>query len=709
MAKRKIHIALLSMAGLLVLAFLSVTAYALWHTPHADVPEVEITGARLQTKLEISGAWAQYVQPLPSATGMAAYRAASGSTPGTSELKTGKCDYESYMAPPGKCYFCPIFKAIFNVASTLALRSYNLFAQSLAVLVLVVFAVWVSFYVLKQVSALEVKKPSKMIQELLVQTFKVLVVVLILKVSYFQVLGLTVSPVFNTGMAYVQSISGTSGGCANADYMNPLMCYDQKVDSSASGGLPLSMGRNVLCSIKAMQDKVYVMVAYGKSIRCIGWREEAIIPSILPSFPYVITGDLLIIGGLVLLVAFPWCLVDCVLNMALASALLPVAIAAWPFKWTKPYMNKVWDMFMNAMFQFVFLSLILYIIMSVLDNFMAGFTQGSPGAYPTDYEGIIHPVRGLAFWGVNALKLMMTCLLGWVFLDQAKEIAGKFVNAPSVNVGQSTGGFFAQVGKRLAVGSPSKNNGKVGGAVGASARLAKLGSEGFSRVAIQPLRRNINETRNEAIRTQGTAVRDAQGNITGYEMQQKNLFGRTVTQKVTLTEDGKMSYSREKLNRTGSVSTNKTKDHLLSVKEVRAADGRILSQDISWNTPLANHLIRKDGSIDEQVSAKIESQTTMPKEMLYAAVANKVLESRNLNLDGKFSSRQVSYENGKLSIHQINRDGSVSDIEMDMKRNTGEKNSQALINYHFTDRGGHKTHITDNGIMTRRIDEKDGV
>ena len=147
----------------------------------------------------------------------------------------------------------------------MALKAYTVLADGVTALVIVGFAIWVSIFVLKHVSAVEVKSPSKMIQAFLLQTFKVLVVVIILKLSFFQIMRLTLEPVFNTGMAFTQTITGKGtynssnpdqqSSCSDsAEYMQNIIGYDSSsgFNANSAGGLPVSMGKNIVCSIKSM-------------------------------------------------------------------------------------------------------------------------------------------------------------------------------------------------------------------------------------------------------------------------------------------------------------------------------------------------------------------------------------------------------------------------------------------------------------------------
>ncbi len=454
------------------------------------------------------------------------------------------CDYQNFMPEPDTCYFCPLFKVLFNTASELAQKTYNALKDGIAAVVVVCFALWIALFVLRQISSLEAKKPGKMIQEILIQTFRVLFVVVVLKLGYAQILKLTITPIFDSGMAYAQLVSGAH--TCSGSYIEGISGYKDELNPDSKGALPQSMGQNILCAIKAMQDSAWRIVAFGRECRCVGWKPKAIIPHIIPRFSYLLTGDFLIVAGLLLVLAFPWCLVDCMLNMAIAIALLPAAIGAWAFPSQKGYLDTLFKFFLNAVFQFVFLSIILYIIMTCVEQFL-----GVIDSYSKDYDKILDPIHGIAFWGANGMKLIMVCLLGWVFLDQGKQLADDFASAPSLGIGRKTGGLFAQIGERLALGGKGKDGKRHGGALGLTREVGNVAGMSAKYFVGTPLRQRMDANRNERIRRTGTAIKDENGNIIGYETDRnilgsRNLLGQKVTKRVMLGEDGQMIYSEEK-------------------------------------------------------------------------------------------------------------------------------------------------------------------
>ena len=565
------------------------------------------------------------------------------------------CGLEQFLPKGDECWFCPLFTAIFNTSSKIALKSYMVLADGIANLVLVCFALWTAIFVLKHVTAVEVKNPSKMIQEYLLQAFKVLLVVLILKGNYFQVMHYSLEPVFNTGMQFSQTITGTENSCSS-DISGKIIGYDSEFTGNSAGGLPASMGKNILCSIKSMQDGVSKIMAFGRQAMCVAWKPKAVIKYIIPSFPYLITGIVLYIGGLVLLLAFPWCLIDAVLQMAIAAALAPAAIGAWAFKLTSKYLGKIWNFFMNAMFNFVFLSIILYIIMTVVEQFMRRVEN-----YASDNTGwdfLVNPINGLAYWGVTGMQLVVVCLLGWVFLDQAKMFADKFAKGADLdNMGRSVGGAFAQAGKKAA--SATAKAGKAVGKAGLQVGDYFVGSR------LRQMRNNyrINKVKNGADRS----TTDADGNKV-FERTTRNFLGQKVTRRVTVGPDGKELWSKEKQslrNELGNNMRDAANQYRLEkiMKEGTAItddDGNIIGYELSHRNALGEK-VTLTASKDENGEFHINKQKNSLRMELLSKVA------KDGSAVQQFAQRNAVFKQKEVGVHNESRVHVTSDSLMSVR------------------------------------------
>ncbi len=628
--------------------------------------------------------------------------------PQTAAAETSSCSLEKFLPTTEECWFCPMFSVIFNTASTIALKSYTALASGVANLVIVCFALWICLFVLRHVASLETKDPRKMIQEFLLQAFRVLVIVLILKVNYFQIIGLTLEPVFNTGLTVAQTITGSGNNCSNnAQYMQNIVGYDSNsgFTNSASGGLPASMGQSIVCTIKTIQDSISRMKAYGSQAWCVGWREKAIIKNFIPSFPFLITGAVIYIGALLLLVAFPWCLIDAVLQMSIAAGLAPAAIGAWAFKITAGYLKKIWDFFMNAMFNFVFLSIIIYIIMTVVDQFMNRLDQD---AAKTGLDFLIDPINGLAYWGVTGMKLVVVCLMGWVFLDEGKSFANHFAKGAEMgDIGRHVGGAIAQGAQRV-----GKTAAKVGKAVGsASAQMADhfIGSR---------IRKARNNYRINRVKENGKALFDANGNVVGYEKTSRNLLGQKVTRQVSVGADGKELWSKNKLSLRSELR-NKARNSanqwrlnkmMKKGKQILDNNGNVVGYEMEHRNALGQKvkitaMKNADGTFDfnkEKNSLRMEILAKISKPgsaVNNFARKNSVFKKKSLN---KVNNGGQSISSDHLMSVRERRDSNGNVIQRDIAFNTKTVkhlvNKDGTLNMNMVNQIMHGSHFDQNTV-----------
>ena len=80
----------------------------------------------------------------------------------------------------------------------MAKNSYDALAGAVSIIVIIAFAIWLAVTILKFVSSFETKEPRAMINTLLQQTFRVLVIFFLLQGPISEILSLTLDPVFAT-------------------------------------------------------------------------------------------------------------------------------------------------------------------------------------------------------------------------------------------------------------------------------------------------------------------------------------------------------------------------------------------------------------------------------------------------------------------------------------------------------------------------------
>lgn len=367
------------------------------------------------------------------------------------------CEFTGAYFDEQSCVFCEFFKVIFNAASSVAKTANDNFASASADLVSIGFMVWLAIYILRNIASFGATDPGQLLKGILFQGARVAAVVLILKTALYPTLDLTLTPVLQTGLSFAQTLNGDSKCDVNASYMKDIKGYDSAtgIQANSNGGLSQQLGGSFICSIKNLEDAVSTVMALGEYSLCLGMNDYAILKWIIPHVGFILTGLCLWILGLIILLAFPWFLIDCVLQLCIASALIPCAIAAFAFKITSKYLNIVWNFFMNAMFTFVFMSIIIFILIPMLKQ-LIGIDPGGEGinsglensnfslagivsGVASDPRYFVNAIGGISWWSTFAFRLIGICMICWAFSDEAISMARKFADSPVLGGGKTVG------------------------------------------------------------------------------------------------------------------------------------------------------------------------------------------------------------------------------------------------------------------------------
>lgn len=643
-------------------------------------------------KIDLGTGYVGYSSNPAAGSSSSSATASAGSGNGKTPPKGKKeCSISKYRDSFQTCIFCDVFKILFNTASDIAKKSFQALADGVSKLILVGLAIWLSANTIKYVSAMEQKEPKTFIKEILNQIFIVLLVYIFLKSDSATFFGLAMEPIFNTGMKLAQMATGSSS------------CSDN-FGITTSGGLPASMGINILCTIKSIQGEILDIMALGSTSMCVGFFVEAYwgIP-IFPHLGYVIVGLLLWIAALLLMIIYPFLLIDSVLQLSVACALLPAAVGSYAFKITRKYVGKIWETFLNCMFTFVFLSIIIFILTYALKNIVGEtFDAGLKNAgIDSDYSIILDK---LAWWGTTFLELIFVMILGWAVLGEAKTFAGSFAGSVGVgkeSIGSNVGGL-AMSGVK-AVGKPVVQG--AGKAIGRGATaVGRTTSEKLNnaRVGFQAWR----------IKNSSKAQTDSDGNIS---VTSKNMFGRQVTRVLSTDASGKQSISKTKTKGNGKSTTSKT-DAFMSVKEKRDSNGNVISRETEMKAAGAKYLINKDGSFNQVAINALKNNSQHDSNVVNEAILNQMLKERmsgieGANLNGSFKERSIrSFKNDKghdvFEVSQLNKDGSINNFRLSMSGN------RALTEYEVINKNGSAMSFASDGIVNKKSSyqyNKDGA
>lgn len=609
-----------------------------------------------------------------------------------------ECNVESYRSSFKTCIFCDIFGVLFNTASTVAKKSYNALADGVIMLVCVGFALWLGITVMQFISSMEQKNPSILVKTILNKAFLVLIVVTLLRLNSADFFRLAMEPIFNTGFKLAQiATEGANGETCDGSTFDILT-------EEKGAGLPASMGVSILCTIKTIQDKILDVMALGSTSICVAlyvesWHGLALFPHL----GYLIVGLVLWIAAILLLIIYPFLLIDSVLQLTVATALLPAAIGAYAFKSTQKYVGKVWDTFLNCMFNFIFLSLIIFILTNGLMDVLskAGVESGGAMSDVGTRSGYKVILSNLAWWGTTFLKLVFYMILGWAVLGEANSFAGSFAKSIGVkDIGSKVGGLAASTANTAAIGG-LKTAGKATRKVGGMA--LDRGREAYNSYKVNH--------RAKKIENDDRTVTDADGNKT---LQHRTWYGRKVTDTLQVAPDGTRTVTRAKQSLRGNKATSVNNDKFIQNKKTYDKDGNLIREETRMNTAAGKTLLNRDGTRNEVAIHAIRSG--MSNDDVDKAIMNQMMQERmggvpGADMNREFKDREVSRtldDQGRevFRVKQTNADGSTSIFEM----TKGDKRD--MLTYTHIGKNGKAESYASDGIINKKSNyrlNKDGT
>lgn len=597
------------------------------------------------------------------------------------------CSIENYRNSFTSCIFCDVFRVLFNTASSIAKKSFNALANGVMILVCVGFAIWLCLTIMPFIAAMEQKNPSILIKNILNQAFLILIVVTLLRMDSVKFFQLAMEPLFNTGFKMAQMVNSGFDGqtCQNK--------YDILTEAQGAG-LPESMGVSILCTIETIQGKILDVMALGSSSMCVGFYLKSWFN--LPIFPhlgYVFTGILLWLAAFLLMVIYPFLLIDSVLQLCIATALLPAAIGCYAFKFTNKYSKKVWDTFLNCMFNFLFLAIIIFILTNGLSQILpvGEIWQAGTGS---SYEIILEEIP---WWSPRFLKVIFYMLLGWAVLGEAKSFAGQFSGGISVNdIGSKVGGMAANTATQGGIGAVKgsyKAASKVGGAI------KERGREAYNSYKTN---RRANKIQNSS-----KATVDENGNMV---LQHRTWTGRKVTDTLQIAADGTRTVTRTKQAIFGNKAQAVSNDQFIRNKKSYDSNGKLIREEMSMNTAAGKTLLNRDGTRNEVAIHAIRSGSGMSKDDIDKAIMNQMMQERMGDVPGadmnqEFAERNVSRsldESGRevFTVTQTNTDGSTSIFQMT------KGNKRDMLTYTRISKNGKAQSYSSDGIINKKSSYK---
>ena len=317
------------------------------------------------------------------------------------------------------CILCPLFEVILKTDQTIATKAFDALAKGFTNLLVVGLAIFIAFHTLILVASFTKQDAPKYIGTLLMQTFKVVVAVLLLSNSSY-VYHYIIDPLMKTGLEFGLALLFSSGNDVISSFQSDINSLQSGMPSGVIGKELLA---SVMAAVRTFSNAAAELPAIGGSLVCVS---EILKPGGLGTF---IQGLVIMGFGWAITLSCCFYILDSVVRFGIFCALLPFLIASWPFKITSQYTKKGWDIFMNAFFNFVMIGLVITMSSELIAHSLGGGLEGGKQAIMEAIDNAINNndvmelQKLMKLEGADFLVMIACCMFAFQLIQQINELA----------------------------------------------------------------------------------------------------------------------------------------------------------------------------------------------------------------------------------------------------------------------------------------------
>lgn len=325
------------------------------------------------------------------------------------------------------CLFCGMLKSVYKATDYLTEKSFSTFSTSFASLIAMIFIIWIAIKTLSQVSSLTTQDVSKYLNSIIVQGFKFLIAFLILY-NYKWLFDAIIIPIFQAGLDFATAFVDTG----TSHTIDTTFVANNKLFTKETYVHMEKFAREINMQLSLLQT-------VGKSLRCLGGKfltgfESSILKGSINlglGLNCVIYGLMFGLIGFLLSLGFIFYLFDAIVELGIFGAILPFAIACWPFKLFSKTAGTAIKLFMNSTFTFMMAGVAVRVCVGLISN-----AVGSASA--NNERGLAELVAAVDTIDIETLKEMVGVInvsflvfifagfSGFLFISKIPSITGLF-------------------------------------------------------------------------------------------------------------------------------------------------------------------------------------------------------------------------------------------------------------------------------------------
>ena len=565
------------------------------------------------------------------------------------------------------CYFCGMFEIIFNSAAKVASLAYQAFHTDLGELIIIFLAVSLALITLRNVATMGAQDPGALMNMLASRIFICAAIYYIITRDYYNILNMTITPILSDGLGLIpgrpsltHNLGNIGGFGDNGGLTIPFSTALRKAGALGGETMPRAIGQIIVSSINDIENNIQDLFEYGRWAMCLGNGPERIF-HVLPNPFMVIDGVLLYIAGILFLVGYPWIMADAVIQLGISLALLPFALAGYAFGGTKQYLPKLFGWILHSLFVFIFMGILISCILEYVHNLImqAIAIHSNPVAL------FLNPVTGLAFFGINMVKIIFVLAIGWMYMPEIRDLAENFSSGSGLsaasNVGKSVTEPINKGFEKMADHATQAAGHVAVATAHVAERKARATVRQGMKVAVNTLGKDDPATGNKTLRIPG-------GRFMG------NMEFTTVK-----NPDGTTYLKREFTSVTGRKHVM-ISDKYSTIKQEYDRDGNLIKNEVKFkHNFLKEHLIDKDGKFNvgavETLMRSNIAQDPAYKEAIMAQLAVEAMKKKGIKVGTYFSSRTVHFDPanpGKIYVEQVDHNGKKTLFDLNINMTTGQ-------------------------------------
>ena len=325
------------------------------------------------------------------------------------------------------CLFCSMLRPVYKATDLLTDTSFRVFSTSFASLIVIIFVIWIAIKTLSQVSSLTTQDISKHLNTIMVQGFKFLIAYFALY-NYKWLFDTIIIPIFVAGLEFATAFVDT-GSNHDANIDRSLLKNNQLFTTETYMYLE-GFAREVNMQFSLLQT-------IGKSLRCLGgkfltgfdvWQQGINLGLGLNCIIYGLMFGLI---GFLLSLGFVFYLFDAVVELGMFGAVLPFAIACWPFKLFTKTAGTAIKLFMNCTFTFMLAGVAVRVCVGLISSAIGGGGDGKDlsalvtAADMVDTNSLKDMVGVI---NVSFLIFIFAGFSGFLFMSRIPAITGLFAS-----------------------------------------------------------------------------------------------------------------------------------------------------------------------------------------------------------------------------------------------------------------------------------------